>query len=400
MQFRSAFPLAVLLGGTIGAVAVGVGAPQAVVRIDPTQPRRSFFVSDAAAAASPVRWDLPAVSNASVERFVNLFTGSKSDEFALSLKRSGRYEGMIRRKLRERGMPEDLVYLSMIESGFNVTARSRAQAVGLWQFMAPTARGYGLRVDQYVDERKDPEKATDAALRYLRDLHQQFGAWYLAAAAYNTGDGRVSRALKAELGTSRGRESDFWRIRNRLPRETREYVPRMLAAATIGKEPHKYGMGDVERWMPVATEVVQVPAATPLAVVASAVGMEEKELARLNPHLVRRMTPPGKKPFPVRVPDGRAHRFARGFESARAAHEVVARATAAREAEATAAKRAGTRRAEARRVATRHVHRVRSGESLWTIARRHDTSVRAIQRANSMGKKSRLRPGQRLVIPG
>lgn len=401
MQFRSAFPVAVLLGGAIGVAAVGAGIPRSIVRIDPDQPRSAFLVSDAMGAAAPVRWDIPVMNDASVDRFVRMFSGSKSDEFALYLKRSGRYEGMIRRKLRERGMPEDLVYLSMIESGFNVTAKSRAQAVGLWQFMAGTARGYGLRVDSYVDERKDPEKATDAALRYLRDLHDQFGAWYLAAAAYNTGDGRVTRAMRAELGRSRGKESDYWRIRHRLPRETREYVPLMLAAAKIGKEPHKYGMGDVERWLPVRTETVDVPPETHLAVVAEAVGVEESDLTRLNPHLVKKMTPPGKKPFPVRVPEGRAGAFAGNFETARAAHAEVARVEAAREAETRAAeRRAEARRAEARRVASsRHVHRVRNGESLWTIARRHDTTVRAIQRANNLGSKSRIRPGQRLVIP-
>jgi membrane-bound lytic murein transglycosylase D len=258
-------------------------------------------------------------------------------------------------------MPEDLVYLSMIESGFNPNARSRVNAVGLWQFMAPTARGYGLRVDDYVDERRDPEKSTDAALRYLRDLHEQLGSWYLAAAAYNGGDGRVSRALAAETGRRKGEsEEDFWRIRHRLPRETREYVPLMLAAALVGKQPEKYGLGEVERWMPLRADTVSVPGGTELGTVARAAGVDEHEVTRLNPHLVRKMTPPGKKAFSVRIPDGHRARFEDAFPALHAAAVARAEAEHAREVEIAreraAERRAAERRAEARRVAARRSH--------------------------------------------
>ncbi|MFL5539433.1 MAG: lytic transglycosylase domain-containing protein, partial [Longimicrobiaceae bacterium] len=300
MRFRTAFPVALILGGTIGGTLAAGG-------IDPHPARggEPLGLISEAAAATAARWDIPVVRNDAVEHFVDLFTGRRSELMADYLKRSGRYEGMIRQKLRRAGMPEDLVYLSMIESGFNPNARSRVNAVGLWQFMAPTARGYGLRVDGYVDERRDPEKSTDAALRYLRDLHDQLGSWYLAAAAYNGGDGRVSRALQAETGRARGKtDADFWRIRHRLPRETREYVPLMLAAALVGKEPGKYGLGEVERWMPLRADTVSVPAETELVVVARAAGVSEREVTRLNPHLVRKMTPPGRRPFAVRIPEG------------------------------------------------------------------------------------------------
>jgi membrane-bound lytic murein transglycosylase D len=355
-----------------------------------TPGERRGLVSEAA-AATVARWDIPIVRNDPVERFVGVFTGAKSDEFSLYLKRSGRYEGMIRAKLRARGMPEDLVYLSMIESGFNPTARSRVSAVGLWQFMAGTARGYGLRVDEYVDERRHPEKSTDAALRHLTDLHAQLGSWYLAAAAYNGGGGRVGRTMQAVTGRRRGTDDDFWRIRHRLPKETRDYVPTMVAAALIGKEPGKYGLGNVERWLPHSVDSVRVPGGTRLALVGEAIGATEKELARLNPHLVRKMAPPGKE-YPVAIPRGRTERFAAGFPRLEREAEERARAQEKRLAE--------RRAAEARRAALRtRTHTVRRGESLWTIARRNDVTVARLKAANGMGRRSAIRPGQKLRIP-
>jgi membrane-bound lytic murein transglycosylase D len=363
MQFRTAFPAALLLGGTIGAGFAARGKPLHFAHGNGGEP---LGLISEAAAATTARWDIPVVQNEAVDHFVALFTGRRSEVMADYLKRSGRYEGMIRSKLRKAGMPEDLVYLSMIESGFNPNARSRVNAVGLWQFMAPTARGYGLRVDDYVDERRDPEKSTDAALRYLRDLHDQLGSWYLAAAAYNGGDGRVSRALAAETGRRKGEsEEDFWRIRHRLPRETREYVPLMLAAALVGKQPEKYGLGEVERWMPLRADTVSVPGGTELETVAQAAGVDEHEVTRLNPHLVRKMTPPGKKDFSVRIPDGHRDRFEGAFpalhaaavaraEAERAHEEAVARQRAAERR--AAERRAAERRAEARRVAARRSH--------------------------------------------
>lgn len=381
MEFRSAFPVAVLLGAVLGAGAAGGESRENA----PVSTAASGIVREATAAVAGATWDIPVVRNDAVDRFVGIFTGRQQDRMALYLKRSGRYEGMIRGKLRERGMPEDLLYLSMIESGFNPTARSHASAVGLWQFIEDTGRRYGLRVDSYVDERKHPEKSTDAALSYLEDLHGQFGSWYLAAAAYNTGEGRVARVMKQVTGKEKGRDADFWRIRRRLPSETREYVPLMVAAALVGKEPHKYGLGGVQRWMPLEHDEVQVPAGTRLSVVAQSVGVSENELKRLNPHLVRSMTPPGKKAYPVRVPRGRTERFAANFDTVqKRAAEIAAR----------------ERREEQARVAARvRRHTVRNGESLWTIARRYDTTVKKVQAANGLGRRNRIRPGQRLVIP-
>ena len=380
MEFRSAFPVAVLLGAVLGTTAAGGESRESA----PVSTVAAGMVREANAAVSDASWDIPVVRNAPVERFIGIFTGRQQDRMALYLKRSGRYEGMIRAKLRERGMPEDLLYLSMIESGFNPTARSHASAVGLWQFIEETGERYGLRVDGYVDERKHPEKSTDAALSYLGDLHDQFGSWYLAAAAYNTGEGRVARVMKQVTGKQKGRDADFWRIRSRLPSETREYVPLMVAAALIGKEPAKYGLGGVQRWMPLEHDEVQVPAGTRLSLVAEAVGVSENELKRLNPHLVRAMTPPGNKAYAVRVPRGRTERYAASF----AAVQKRAGEKAAQE-----------RREEQRRLASVRRHTVRRGESLWTIARRYDTTVKKVQAVNGLGSRNRIRPGQRLVIP-
>jgi membrane-bound lytic murein transglycosylase D len=306
MELRTALPTALIVGVVLGTSIVALES----TRAEGPAPIAALAVAELASV--PVRWDIPVVWNESVTRFVKLFAGEQSDRMALYLKRSGRYEGMIRSKLRERGMPEDLLYLSMIESGFNPNASSRVQAVGLWQFMAGTARDYGLRVDSYVDERRDPEKSTDAALRYLQDLHRQFGSWNLAAAAYNTGEVRVSRAMRATTGSQKGKETDFWRIRRLLPSDTREYVPLIYAAALVGKDPEKYGLGDVERWLPVATDTVSVPGGTDLGEVAEAVGSTRKDLRALNPQLLKGMTPPGKA-YPVQIPDGSGAHFAQNF---------------------------------------------------------------------------------------
>lgn len=304
MELRTALPVALSSGALLG---VGI----VCLSFTPGAAKERQAVAVAAVhtiVEAPTRWDLPVQMNGPVERFVRLFRDKQPDRMALYLKRSGRYEGMIRQKLRARGMPEDLVYLSMVESGFLPSARSRAGAVGLWQLMGEIARDYGLRVDRYVDERRDPERSTDAALRYLDDLYRHFGSWSLATAAYNSGENRVARVMREETGSERGDESDFWRIRDRLPAETREYVPLIQAAALVGKEPHRYGLGDVERWLPAATDTVQVPGGVELSTVARAAGVPADLVKKLNPHLIRGMTPPGRS-YAVRVPDGRGPLF-------------------------------------------------------------------------------------------
>jgi membrane-bound lytic murein transglycosylase D len=186
-------------------------------------------------AASPAdRSELADLPHPRVDHWVTEFTtGAKSAEFATYRQRMPQYEVMIRAKLRRRGMPEDLLYLAMIESGFNPEARSLAEAAGIWQLIPGTARQYGLRVDETVDERKDAEKSTDAALSYLSYLFNRFGSWYLAAAAYNTGENRVARIMTEATGKETGTDADYYRIWDQLPGETRDFVPVMIAARRV-----------------------------------------------------------------------------------------------------------------------------------------------------------------------
>ena len=190
---------------------------------------------------SAAEFDLNAQHQA-VDTWVHRFTTSLKGDFQLSLDRMDKYDDMILAKLDKRQMPRELIYLAMIESNFNPTAKSRVKAVGMWQFMSATARQFGLTVGRHVDERKDPAKATDAALTYLSQLHDRFGSWYLAAAAYNSGAGTVSKAMKKVLGRTTGTDEDFFRIASALPKETRDYVPKLIASAKVGSDPARYGM--------------------------------------------------------------------------------------------------------------------------------------------------------------
>jgi membrane-bound lytic murein transglycosylase D len=211
------------------------------------------YVAEAATAALPtasVRTapasrnataDLADIANPRVDSWIRRFTTDLRGSYATELARMEKYSDMILGKLDDRNMPRDLIFLAMIESGFNPKARSPARASGLWQFMAPTAKRFGLRVNRRVDQRNDPSRSTDAALKYLTQLRDRFGSWYLAAAAYNSGEGTVSRALKRVTGRTKGSDADFYRIAPRLPRETRDYVPKLVAAARIGSNPEKYG---------------------------------------------------------------------------------------------------------------------------------------------------------------
>ena len=246
--------------------------------------------------------ELPLHVNARVERWMELFQTTRRREFARLLEQSGVFSEMIQARLRERGMPEELLYLAMIESGLSPWAVSRVSAVGMWQFMSPTAVQYGLRVDEYVDERRDPVRATEAALDYLEWLHTRFGSWYLAAAGYNAGPGRVERVLMRHAEGRTGDEDLYWEVLEHLPRETRDYVPRLVAATILGERAAEFGFA-ASQAAPYQYELVFVPGLTALSRVAEAIESDGDGLRELNPHLTRGVTPPGEM-YGVRVPVG------------------------------------------------------------------------------------------------
>lgn len=300
---RSQTARRVFLGGSVVCLLVGWSATGGQSQFRANEWSDDVVVPSALAEMERAGVELPMEVNERVEFWMRRFMREKS-VFEDMLSRAGLYSDMIRSKLRDRGMPEELIYLAMIESGFFTDARSRVAATGVWQFMGPTARAYGLRVDSYVDERRDPVRATDAALDYLDELHGRFGSWYLAAAAYNAGPTRVSRALRRHAGGRVGEESLYWEIIDHLPPETAQYVPKLLAATYLARYASRYAF-DVRRADPYAYDLVWTPGGTSLRAVAESVGASADRLYDLNPHLIRGMVPPGAA-YPLRVPVGQA----------------------------------------------------------------------------------------------
>ena len=255
--------------------------------------------------------DIPLVLNESVDRHIRCFTGPKRNSFAQWLARARKYEPTIRPILRKRQLPEDLVYVAMIESGFNMKACSRANAMGPWQFIDETGRQYGLRVDRWIDERYNLEKSTIAAARYLKKLFDQFGCWYLVAASYNAGENRVKKAMEDN------RTEDFWELReqNALPQETREYVPQLIAATVIAKDPQRYGFTmprTATRTAPAARPAkLNVPGGVPLREIAKTTSVDLADLRLLNPELLQGIIPPDARKYHVNLPEARETRLSR-----------------------------------------------------------------------------------------
>lgn len=285
----------------LGAALVGVGRQQTGA----VEPMSAALVGTAeapvAAAREATGWDIANIDHERVDYWVKRFQTDRRTDIVTYLERKGRYAPLISDALAAREMPQDLVYLAMIESGFDPRAYSHAAASGIWQFISETGKRYGLDINKAVDERNDPVKATEAALSYLGDLHERFGSWYLAAAAYNTGENRVARILRDETGRKKGTDEDYYAIWDRLPRETRDYVPLMVAAARIGKDPAAYGFEALDQHEPwTFAEVVAKPA-TSLASLAKQAGASVAELKALNPHLKLDRTR-NDEPMVVRVP--------------------------------------------------------------------------------------------------
>ena len=252
------------------------------------------------AGDTPLVFELPVTYNDRVRSWVRYFQTSGRNGFRLWLERSARWIPFIEKKLIESGLPQDLVYLAMIESGFSPTAVSPANAVGMWQFIKPTGERYGLRADWWIDERRDVQKSTMAAIRYLSDLHKMFGSWYLVAASYNMGESGVQRLIKKHGS------SDFWVLADRraLPSETTNYVPKILAAMLIAKAPALYGFRDLKPHSPHSFETLWVPGGTDLLDLATYLGVSGKYLQELNPELIRAHIPRGVRGHFIRIPKG------------------------------------------------------------------------------------------------
>ena len=333
--------------------------------------------SGAADSADAVTWDIDVATFSGHDRvryYLDFFTGVGRERMQVWLQRLPRYEPMIRARLGEAGLPGDLVYLALIESGFSNRAVSRSRAVGMWQFMAPTGRGYGLRIDGWVDERRDPVKATAAATRFLKDLRTRFGSLYLAAAAYNGGAGRVGRGLNA-LGDGEPVEeysdSSFFRLYDSrlIHRETKDYVPKLIAAATIAKEPSRYGFVTAGADQPFAADSVYVADMTGLDVIARLADTTVAVIRDLNPQYLRLVTPPDTRAI-VLVPPGMGERTQLAFNDLPARERVTFRE-----------------------------HVVARGQTASGIARRYEVSLTALYEANPRIRSRSLQIGQRLVIP-
>jgi len=331
---------------------------------------------EALLGAGRATWDIDVESfqdHGRVQYYLDFFMGPARERFAVWLTRLPRYDALIREALRARSLPEDLVYLALIESGYSNTAVSRSRAVGMWQFMAATGRRYGLRIDPWVDERRDPFLATEAAAHHLADLSDRFGSYYLAAAAYNAGAGRIERGL-ARLDSQPDSLTDgtFFELaahRRLLRLETRDYVPKLIAAALIAKEPARYGFDAIDSLAPLRFDEITVPDVTGLDVLAELADTTLGALVELNPQFVRAITPPQRTVI-VRVPEGRGEAVAERYASLPAEKRV------------------------------RHIeHFIRRGETLSHIAQQYGVSISSIEASNPGIRPRALRVGQRLIIP-
>jgi membrane-bound lytic murein transglycosylase D len=320
----------------------------------PNEPRRLQFSKEV-------------VENSQVRHFVRYYSTTGKNRFQELLGRSGKYMPMIAKVLSQEGLPEELGYLALLESEFVVDTTSRNGAVGLWQFVASTAVTYGLRIDHWVDERRDPVKSTRAAAAYLKDLHSRYGRWYLATAAYNAGPGTIDKALQ-QSGAK-----DFWSIKAKaqLSDETRNFVPKFVAIALIAMDPKKYGLDNVVYEKPLDYEEVELKASMKLAALAQSADTDVASLRNLNPALLRDSTPPGDVSFRINVPVEKA---------------AVLLASI-------------TEKAVEKPTESAHIvmHEVKKGETLFSIARRYGLEVSALMDFNGL-TNSRVLIGQKLKI--
>src|SRR5712692_7294144 len=309
--------------------------------------------------------DLPLMLTDPVAGYINYFSTRGRETLEHALVRGGRYHDMIQKTLKDQGVPQELIYLAQAESGFHPLAVSRAGARGMWQFMGSRARGYGLERNSWVDERQDPEKATRAAARHLKDLYNQFGDWYLAMAAYNSGPGTVQQAVK------RTGYADFWELyrRNVLTKETRNYVPIIVAVTIMAKNPAQYRLDKVVPEKPVPYDTLKIGYAVDLRLVAQCVDSSAAALQDFNPSLLR-WTTPKDQPFELHLPAGTKDTYLSAIASIPPDMRVWWR-----------------------------YHKVATGDTLAAVARTYRTNPRAIARVNKLDGDEDLQPESKLIIP-
>lgn len=313
-------------------------------------------------AQEKVAYNVPIIMNERVKKAILYYQTVAHDAFARYLSRSTKYIPMIDRILTEHGIPTDIKYLALVESGYNPKAYSWARAMGLWQFIASTGRMYDMHRNWWYDERKDPVKSTHAAARFLKDLYNKFGSWELAMAAYNGGPGRVSRTIKKQ------KTKDFWKLD--LHKQTEDYVPFFMAATIICKNPEKFGFTDINYQPEWTYDEVVVKKCLDLNVVAKAIGSSVKELKAHNPELLRQFTPPKIKEYTLRIPKGSQQKFLAAYENMPSSKQT-----------------------------SWVQHKIRKGESVSTIARKYGVSQYAIFSANNLSRRSKIYAGKLLVVP-
>ena len=340
----------------------------ALLPFDTTVVAPPFIVLDPIVHSPAIRDE---ALRAEVERWRRRFAESDPESFRIYLQRMTRYAQLVDSVLIDRELPSSLRYLPIVESGYIPDAVSPAAAVGMWQFMGSVARSYGMQVDGLIDERRDPIAATDAATRFLAELHDRFDSWFLALAAYNGGPSRVDRLLREHVPLAEGGDSLFMRIRPYLPRETQDFVPKFLAVAEVARAADRLGLapGLGEGYAPLAFDEIEVPDATSLDIVAAAAGADEDEVFELNPHVVRGVTPRNRRTR-LRIPIGTAEEFSRVFPTIPQSERITV--------------------AE---------YVVRSGDTLSEIAEDHGVRTSELLAANPGLDARRLQIGTRLIVP-
>ncbi|MEK6706188.1 MAG: transglycosylase SLT domain-containing protein [Bdellovibrionota bacterium] len=322
---------------------------------------------------------IPLTVNARVERWIEYFSTKDRARFRTFLERGSFYKAMVEQVLAKHGVPRDIFYLGMIESGYTPHAVSRQKAVGIWQFIRGTGVRYGLKVNRYLDERRDVILATEAAARYLSDLFMEFKSWYLAIAAYNAGEGRIRRAIEQEGGTR-----DFWDLiqKDALPRETVDYVPKFLAAVIIGRNAEKYGFNELNnKKLPDLTRK-KVPPQTHLREIARQLNVPYEIVKALNPQLIKNRTPADIRTSKIWLPNGPVARI------------VLKRNLATRELSQENNREYGLEHAISR---VANIHKVRRGETLSGIAKKYGIAVSRLRKINKL-QTNRIFAGQRLTV--